>query len=160
MNSIFERATRWIVSDDTGSSSKAIWAHMMCAPDSGGDRSRYPSDPDDLGRCLRLLELIPEWAPRITEMAQYSPGWFGLISSWDEIAAMMAEEVGVNWHKGTSAPRTYRAMKLAIADGYRQSGEYDCTFREDGTLSSYSKRKGGPSMVAIGGGEIHFGGSE
>lgn len=159
MNSIQERANNWIVSNDTGSSSKAIWAHMMCASDSGGDRSRYPSDPSDLGRCLRLLDLIPEWAPRITEMAQYSPGWAGLVARWDEIAAKMAAEVGIYWANGGGSPHTYKAMKLAIADGYRKDPEYDCTFREDGTLSSYSKRRGGESMVSLGEGEIHFGGA-
>lgn len=157
-SSIQERANRWIVSNDTGSSSKAIWGRMI-GVEGAADRN-HPSDPCDLGRCLRLLKLIPEWAPRITEMAQLNPGWAGLVARWHEISALMAEEVGIDWTKGDKAPRTYKAMKLAIADGYRQSAEYDCTFREDGTLSSYSKRKGGPSMIAIGGGEIHFKGAE
>ena len=34
----------------------------------------YPSDPADLGRCLRLLREIPEWAPRMPEMAKRGGG--------------------------------------------------------------------------------------
>lgn len=30
-----------------------------------------PSDPADRGRCIRLLNLIPEWWDRLDEMEQY-----------------------------------------------------------------------------------------
>ena len=108
-----QRAVDWIGSQDTGASSKSIWVHMM-----GGRRPKYgwayPHDPDDLGRCLRLLRLIPEWKPRLPEMATRSAVWAGLVAHWDEIASMMADEVGIDWEKGRSARRTYHRMKEII----------------------------------------------
>ena len=140
MKTIEQRALGWVVSDDTGSSSKAIFKHMMNLP---GAKYDYPSDPSDLGRCLRLLDLIPEWKSRIHEMAQYSPGWAGQVAVWDDLAAIMADEVGIDWSKGRSALATYKAMKLAQADGYRNDLRYVCTFYKDGTLSSAWKKETG-----------------
>ena len=109
MSDVLTRAHRWIVSNDTGESSKAIWSTMM-----GVDRkswSDHPYDPGDLGRCLRLLALIPEWQPRVGEMSARSAYWRVLVERWDEVAQAMAEEVGIGWSKGRSAPRTYALMQ-------------------------------------------------
>jgi hypothetical protein len=78
-----ERASAWITGHDTGASSKAIWAVMM-----GRELPRYayPSDDDDLGRCLRLLDAIPEWKPRLREMERVSPYWAALVQHWDELS--------------------------------------------------------------------------
>lgn len=67
--SIEQRALYWALSDDTGISSKAIarWFALkeMYVP------SMPPSDADDRGRCIRLLELIPEWIPRLDELKAF-----------------------------------------------------------------------------------------
>lgn len=78
-------ALAWIVGPDTGISSKAIFSHMMI-----GSLVEYghPYDNDDLGRCLRLLEAVPEWSARIGEMAQYSPEWAALCAEWDALRAL------------------------------------------------------------------------
>lgn len=106
---IMERAHRWIVGEHVGASSKSIWAHMMGA---GAPRGQWsvPHDPDDMSRCLRLLRLIPEWAPRIPEMAARSPQWAKLAPRWDEVVQSMEDEVGWDWSKGRAAPRTYDLM--------------------------------------------------
>jgi hypothetical protein len=63
-----QRALFWALSGDTGISSEAIAKHMTgYAP----VRMSPPSDSSDRGRCIRLLELIPEWLPRLKEMVQY-----------------------------------------------------------------------------------------
>lgn len=109
MSTVEQRAIDWIGSGDTGMSSKAIWAHMM-----GGKKPRdgwnHPYDPDDLGRCLRLLRLIPEWKPRMKGMAKRSKDWAALVKHWDELAAMMDAEVGLDWEKARRAPLTYGRM--------------------------------------------------
>ena len=64
-----QRALFWALSGDTGTSSEAIARHMT-----GNPQYRYagpPSDASDRGRCIRLLELIPEWLPRLNEMRKY-----------------------------------------------------------------------------------------
>lgn len=134
------RLVSWMNSGDTGISSKALVAHMT-----GGDVPHrwgwgHPSDPDDLGRCLRLLALFPEWTPRIVEMAQRGPAWAGLAARWNEIATSMAEEVGIGWEKGRSAPKTYGLMQDAIADGYRADPNFECTFNERGHLRSAQRK--------------------
>jgi hypothetical protein len=86
---IEHRAAAWIVGRDTGSSSKALWAVMM-GVDGGG---AYPSDGGDLGRCLRLLEAVPEWRARLPEMAAKNDYWGALVKHWDELEALHAKAV-------------------------------------------------------------------
>jgi len=111
--SIEDRANRWIVDGRVGMSSRAIWSHMMGAPGKG---MSYPHDPDDLNRCLLLLDLIPEWKTRMPEMAQHSPQWAGLVGCWDEIVRCFLGEVGLDWEKGHDlrASKTYALMRKAI----------------------------------------------
>lgn len=99
----------WLASGDTGISSETIafwlsdkvrhkWAHP-------------PADPSDLGRCLRLLDRCPQLADRFNEMAEIGGEWPTFVERWDEMAASMIEEVGIDWSKGQSAPKTYALMK-------------------------------------------------
>lgn len=69
--SIEQRALFWALSGDTGLSSEAIVNHMI--GNTAATRSGFqpPSDEDDRGRCIRLLELIPEWIPQLKEMLRY-----------------------------------------------------------------------------------------
>lgn len=97
---------KWLAGRDTGLSSKAIASHMTCG---WCDGTYPPADPADLGRCLRLLERFPEWKARMPEMAKYKD-WKNLIARWDEVAQSMADEVGIDWSKGRSAPKTYDLM--------------------------------------------------
>lgn len=65
---VLNRALFWAMSGDSGISSEAIANHMA-----GYQPRRLspPSDASDRGRCIRLLELIPEWLPRLNEMLHY-----------------------------------------------------------------------------------------
>lgn len=126
-------ALNWLFGDDTGLSSRAICSHMLGLDFSSGS---YPSDPSDLGRCLRLLQLIPDWKARINEMSIYGTGWSGLVKKWEQISESMLDEAGINWEKARSAPITYNLMQLAIADGYRSDIRYMCTFSKSGYLQS------------------------
>jgi hypothetical protein len=59
---------RWATGDDTGLSSTALCRFMLGLP----SIRNYPppSDADDRGRCIRLLNLVPEWWDRLDEMAK------------------------------------------------------------------------------------------
>lgn len=138
--SIEARALEWMLSDDTGASSITLCAQMLGVKIK---RRSYPLDPADLGRCLRLLEIIPEWKSRITEMSDVSPSWAGLVSCWDDIAQLMADEVGLDWSNGRSAPKTYDAIKRAQADAWRRDDRYECSFTDKGHISSV-RRKADP----------------
>lgn len=102
---------RWLAGDDCGISSRCLaftavgmLRHLDC-----WDR-RCPSDPADLGRCLRLLKQMP-WIrqkafPKLRRINQ----WEKILRHWDHLAALMEEEVGIDWRKGDNAPKTYKAM--------------------------------------------------
>jgi len=100
----------------------SIWRHMM-----GQNAGRapwgvsYPLDPDDFGRCYRLLLRVPLWRERIGEMAKYGRVWAALAAAWDELEAMWAEEVGTKLERpyGKSAPKMYARMK-EIEDAARR----------------------------------------
>lgn len=114
MSSINTRVAKWISGDDTGMSSQAICAHMLSDEAIEIQSHAYPRDPSDLGRCLRLLAIIPEWSGRIHEMRSHGAYWSALVDHWDEMAQAMADEVGIDWSKGRSAPKTYALMKFIL----------------------------------------------
>lgn len=65
------RALFWALAGETGTSSKAIAKHMTGFSAEQPFGFMPPSDRDDRRRCIRLLELIPEWLPRLKEMVKY-----------------------------------------------------------------------------------------
>jgi hypothetical protein len=69
-----------------------------------------------------MLELFPEWKARMPEMAEYGHEWSALVSCWDKLASLMDHEVGIDWSKGNRAPKTYSAMKEAIAKAKAEWG--------------------------------------
>lgn len=101
-----QRAYRWIRSWDTGLSSVTIWHTMMGLPWSRSWGPTPPRDPDDLGRCLGLFEILPEWRPRLPEVADRYPEWAPLVQAWDELEALYREE-----EPAGTAPRCYARMK-------------------------------------------------
>lgn len=111
-----ERAVAWIRDGRVGMSSRAIHDHMLGLKAKEG--YSYPHDPDDLNRCLLLLDLIPEWKSRMHEMAQRGKQWAGLAARWDEITQCFLDEVGLDWSKGRNlrASKTYALMKQAMGE--------------------------------------------
>ena len=81
---------QWIVSRDTGLSSETIWAVMMGTQ---AEWASIPYDPSDFGRCHRLLEAIPEWRPRLPEVAEVYPEWKPLVDSWDEMTRLYLRDL-------------------------------------------------------------------
>jgi hypothetical protein len=67
-----------------------------------------PSDPEDFGRCYRLLKLIPDGAARMGEVAVAHPNWAGMVAVWSELTALY--ELEVPNHRG-EAPKLYARMK-------------------------------------------------
>lgn len=84
MSTIEQRAGEWLAGTDIGASSKAIWTHMR-----GGSGPafaiNYPRDVADLGRCIRLLDRVPEWRPRMAEMERHGPYWQAIAARWIDL---------------------------------------------------------------------------
>ncbi|NTF18131.1 hypothetical protein G6L37_06910 [Agrobacterium rubi] len=119
--SLEERANSWIVSGDVGQSSKTVWATMLGITLEDSEIN-HPHDPADIGRCLRLLSIMPEWQPRISELASLSPTWKALAERWADIRSSMETEAGIAWEKAKSAPATYDFMR-SIIDNTRNNQE-------------------------------------
>lgn len=115
----------WIVGPDTGRSSKTIWAVMMgviVTPQQCDSQYCTPSDPSDFGRCYRMLTLIPEWQPRLSEVSKMFPAWSPFIREWEKMKSLYQTE----WDSG-SCPKLYEFMKTLcdesrICDGWKQTG--------------------------------------
>ena len=114
--------TRWVHGGEHGMSAMTIYRHLradaMPVVAYSDGRDTHPWDPDDLRRCMLLVEAADAdglgWSARIGEMAKVSQVWAGLSAQWVELVATLRDEIGGarEWR----APRTYAAMR-AIIDG-------------------------------------------
>src|SRR5690606_17657690 len=66
---------RWFGEGEVGLSSTAMALAIVGLP---GPRN-HPWDPDDLDRCLQLLECVPEGRTRLQSVAALSPTWSRLV---------------------------------------------------------------------------------
>jgi len=95
MTETAQRVAAWRETGRTGSSSKTMAAHLMgeTVPSPS-----YPHDAADFGRCLALLDAVPEFRARIGEMAELSgyvgEVWGALAENWatlEELHGQMPE---------------------------------------------------------------------
>ena len=92
----------WARGRDTGTSSMTIYSAMTGRPI---ERAEIPHDPDDFGRCYRLLQLFPAWKFRLGDVAGKYPEWEPLVRNWDCLETIYEEE-----SKSGSCPKLYAKM--------------------------------------------------
>lgn len=103
-------AIGWLINGDTGISSETIWSVMMSRRiEKSYWRADVPQDPDDFGRCYRLLKVMPSWRERLPEVATKYPAWKPLVGAWDELTALYEEEL-----PRKSAPKLYARMRQLL----------------------------------------------
>ncbi len=104
--------TDWLASGERGISSEAIVSHLT-GQRVGRYRLRddHPYDVGDLNRCVKLLDQHPVAKLVFPEMASRSSEWAALVEIWDELVALLREEL-----KGCMgrAPRTYVRMREVL----------------------------------------------
>lgn len=112
---------QWKRGRDTGISSMTIY-QAITGDRSDGSHFDIPYDPDDFGRCYRLLKLFPSWRPQLAKVIDICPEWKPFVEAWDELTQMF-EAVGPDRYdlasprrKGTkaeidAAQRMYDRMK-------------------------------------------------
>jgi len=94
-------------SGDTGVSSETL---LYAALRIELKLSGYPNDPDDLGRCIRMLDRLPWVRERaFVILSSKNSVWSRLINEWDTLVRMYYEELPTRM-----APRTYAQMELLI----------------------------------------------
>lgn len=111
----------WLFGDDTGISSKAIVSQICGIPSKDRGWGDHPHDPDDFGRCYRLLRIAPESWRRVrfpVQMPERSPEWAALAGAWDELTTMYESVVGPKGHDWTpaAARKMYERMR-GLIDG-------------------------------------------
>jgi hypothetical protein len=116
----------WLLGTDTGFSSLEIF-YTLAADETarGGAEARLkrgsgssgfgnpPQDPDDVGRCVRLLDRFPAWRGRLREVSEAYDRWRLFVPAWDELEALYREEVPN--HEG-AAPRLFERLKALHAE--------------------------------------------
>lgn len=93
--------TAWLASDDTGASSKYM-ASILSGQFSVSHN--YPWDPSDFGRCIRLLEAVPELESELHKMKACSPQWSAVVDNWDKWSEL---------YKDRNSNKLYQEMKSA-----------------------------------------------
>jgi len=84
----------WAAGRDTGTSSLTIYAAITGKK--GRDRDfDIPYDPDDFGRCYRLLQLFPAWRKDLPKVIALCSEWKPFVEAWDELTQMYE---GAGWH--------------------------------------------------------------
>jgi len=102
-------AQEWLATGRQGTSSQTIFQRLTGTRLT--QRESHPSDPDDFGRCRRLLDQVPEFRQRLGEMSDVSPIWSKLVAEWDELCVLMDKEAP-DWRDGKgSAAKTYARME-------------------------------------------------
>lgn len=102
-----DKILEWFGTGRVGASSRAM---ALCIAGAKGGKD-HPYDPDDLNRCLLFLEAVPEAREHLGKLRKLSPTWAKLVDRWDEVEASFLDEVGRDWCKARSAPKTYDLMK-------------------------------------------------
>lgn len=131
MSEVGKRSSQWVVGNDTGISSKTIWAVMMGIEIDNPRSWKWgtPRDPSDFGRCYRLLSLIPEWQSRLKEISDIFPAWQPFVDNWQQMAILWESESPTG-----RCPKLYELMKRferegRLLDGWQEKSQ-ECWTRQ------------------------------
>lgn len=114
MNETQMQVIDWLANGEVGVSSKSMAMWLAFGKRTGGPFGSHPSDPSDMERCLKLLTAAPGLRKSLAKMAGLSKEWAALVARWDEIEAMLMDEIGLGWTKAKRAPKTYALMQEVI----------------------------------------------
>lgn len=114
----------WLLGTDTGFSSLEIF-YTLAADETArrGAEGRLkrgdsgfgspPQDPDDVGRCIRLLDRFPAWRGHLRKVSEAYDRWRLFVPAWAELEALYREEVPN--HEG-AAPKLFERLKAIHAE--------------------------------------------
>jgi hypothetical protein len=102
-----QQVTIWLAKGQTGLSSLTM-AHWLAFAQPY-HRSSHPYDPDDLRRCLLLLDAAPLLRPELHLMAEVSTKWAALVARWDDLETLLRSEL-----PSGRAPLTYELMQKVL----------------------------------------------
>jgi hypothetical protein len=86
------RALEWLLSDDTGTSSRTIVA-ATTGLTIAFHKTGTPRDMGDFGRCVRMLDALPELRSKLYRVSERHPEWSPLIERWGELQALYRKAI-------------------------------------------------------------------
>jgi hypothetical protein len=101
----YQKIIEWFAGNDTGQSSK----HMAAVAAGVRGNGNHPLDPSDLGRCIRLVQNVPDIIGAFPAIEASGSKWMTVINHWAELTELYAEESQGRAH--FNAPKTYKRMK-------------------------------------------------
>lgn len=108
-----ENQAQWLATGERGMSSEALFERLTGhRVTTALARAMHPRDPNDLRRCLLMLEQCG-LASRVHEAADLSAAWARLLGAWPHLVSSLEREVG-DWRDarvGAWAPDTYKMME-------------------------------------------------
>jgi len=114
-----EAARRWLSYGGVGASSAAMFwgatGHVPRGVKVNIEDPAWPRDPEDLLRCLALVNSVPECANAPEAMRGKSEVWTRLADAWPSLVeAIGAESLSWRSGKGNRAPKTYALMQRVL----------------------------------------------
>jgi hypothetical protein len=124
MRALGDEAIRWLAIGQHGMSACSIfWKTTGIKPDlirslKSMDDTRFPLDPNDLGRCRLLLEQVPYVMDRFEPvMVQEGRVWAALVGNWAPLCTAMDREAP-DWREGKgTVHKTYDLMDEIVRSG-------------------------------------------
>lgn len=114
-----ESEIAWLAIGERGASSNAIFqATIGVLLHELSNATAHPHDPDDLRRCLLLIEQSPSVAANFQHMRKVSPAWNELVEQWPIICSTFEREAP-NWRDPDAkwrAPNTFKLIKAAVGE--------------------------------------------
>lgn len=99
-----EQLVEWLLSDDTGISSKNIVRRYLDMPI---EPFGWPHDSADFGRCYRMLKVCLNIDLNI--MKDVDKIWSDLVDNWQELSRLYEEDEGVEiWNLINEIDKKYR----------------------------------------------------
>ncbi|WPM94355.1 hypothetical protein VG1_CDS0031 [Arthrobacter phage Cupello] len=134
MNNSHPGLSTWYTLGERGASSNALASYLSGGPLPPGFND--PADPSDFRRCELLLRAVPTLRDELPRMATVSDRWAGLVQKWDEIAALMEEEVpgvfsGRKLHPRATSPKAYALMRSITGPNILLEEVFEATAEED-----------------------------
>jgi hypothetical protein len=112
----------WLESEDTGLSSKYLARCLNAGKKVSVEQGRwtikgvdaYPYDPDDFGRCCRMLRVCPELKAKLAAVTACMPApWPQLGAAWTELESLYEQETNSEQgRKNRSSTQVFAAPKL------------------------------------------------
>jgi len=127
-------ALKWVNGQDTGTSSKTMFA-ALSGSETGPQKLNgfagrdIPKDMDDFGRCYRLILAVPEWAERLRKVSGVVPAWHPFIREWKVLECLYLSRA-----KNTYPFFEKLGEESRLIDGWKKTGP--CSWeREEGPCS-------------------------